>query len=298
MSVETVVATTTPEVKTVETPAAGEKSLTTIMQEASLEAGLDPDTEIAISDDGEISFVNPKKEAEANAKKTEDEGKGKVLDAKEDPAYKELQGAFTKATQENATLKDSITQLLLSQTQLTNRLSALEKGQTPATDETEEVDLDTLLQDKTALKSFLQSEITKGVQAGLKKELGEDYGEMNERQRVGLDLQRTIEKYPDFKEYGSELQVLVDEFPNASFEQLYLASKKLRGSKPNSGGSATSESKPAVTTTEDPVAKAEALKAKAAALGTESGVSGKVPDSKPINSIRDAIGETFRELGL
>ena len=295
-TVETVVAPVTPAAAA---PVV-EKSLATIMTEASLEAGLDPDTEIAIGDDGEISFVNPKKDKEAADKAAADAAAkaaaGDPVASFED-RYKEVQSAFTKSTQENAVLKESVSQLLQNTIALTNRLSALEKGQTPAAEAETEVDLDTLFQDKTALLGFIQGEIKKGVASGLKAELGDDYAATNDKVRVGLELQSVVNAHSDFKEYGAEMMALVDEFPNESFEKLYQTAKKLRDTvKPSSGESATTEIKPAAVTPE--AERVAALKAKAAAIGTESGVGGILPNGTKINSPRDAIVASMAELGL
>jgi len=267
-----------------------DKSLSTIMSEAVGEAGISPDAEIEIDSEGGISFVNAVKGAEADAKAAKEKEALLTPELSFEDRYKEVQSAYTKSQQDNAKLTDAVNQLLQGQLALTNKLSVLEKGQTPIPEEPE-VDLETLFQDKTALNAHIQNLIVKGVQAAL----GPDHVELGERQRIGLDLQRTMEKYSDFKEYGPELKALVDEFPDASFEKLYQAAKKLRGNnpKPASGGSATPEVKPAVTP--DAIA---ALKAKAAAIGTESGVSGTIPNKQVVNSIRDAIGLSLAELGL
>jgi len=281
------------------------ETLEALVETAVKDAGVDG-FDLDIDSEGGISFVKPDS---TNAETGGTDGKGKeekpadgVLKTDDKPAadaaaggtdfearYKEVQGTMTKYAQENAELKSTLTQVLKNQLTLQEQL---QKGsQTPSAETESEPDLESLLADKTAFAKFISGLVVEAVET----KLGKDAPDVMNRNRLGLELQNTAAAHSDFSVYVPDIKILVDEFPDASFEQLYQTAKKLRPvtTKPAAGESATKEVKPAAN-----AETVESLKAKADALKTESGVNGNISDKKKITSIKDAIAAALSEHGL
>jgi hypothetical protein len=281
------------------------ETLEALVDTAVKDAGVDG-FDLELDAEGGISFVKPDS---TNAETGGTDGKGKeeksadgVLKTGAEAAikadiptkegagdyearYKDLQSQFTKVSQENAEVRGMVT-ILATQLQ-----EAKKGSQTPGSETDAEPDLESLLADKTAFAKFISGLVVEAVES----KLGKDAPDVMNRNRLGLELQNAAAAHVDFTEYVPDIKILVDEFPDASFEQLYQTAKKLRPAtpKPASGESATKEVKPAATTE-----SVDALKAKADALKTESGVNGNLSDKKKITSIKDAVAAALAEHGL
>jgi len=284
------------------------ETLEALVETAVKDAGVDG-FDLELDAEGGISFV--KADADAGDKGGTD-GKGKeevaaggVLKTEVKPAdaggtpvvtddaktvsieqYKELQGQFTKVSQDFSEVKGMVTVLA-------TQLQEAKKGNQTTESETDETgaDLESLLADKTALAKFITGLVSEAVET----KLGKDAPEVMNRNRLGLELENTRSAHTDFDAYVPVISALVNEFPDASFEKLYQTAKKLQPvtPKPAAGESVTTEVKPAATTE-----KVDELKAKAAALQTESGVNGTLSDKKKVTTIADAVKAALAEHGL
>jgi len=285
------------------------ETLEALVETAVKDAGVDG-FDLELDAEGGISFV--KADADAGDKGGTD-GKGKeegaaggVLKTEVKPAdaggtpvvtddaktvsieqYKELQGQFTKVSQDFSEVKGMVTVLA-------TQLQEAKKGNQTTESETDETgaDLESLLADKTALAKFISGIVSEAVET----KLGKDAPEVMNRNRLGLELENTRSAHTDFDAYVPVISALVNEFPDASFEKLYQTAKKLQPvtPKPAAGESVTKEIKPAATTEKD----VDALKAKADALKTESGVNGTLSDKKKVTTIADAVKAALAEHGL
>jgi hypothetical protein len=281
-------------------------TLESLVETAVKDAGVDG-FDLDIDSEGGISFVKPEADAGdkggTDGKEKGTEGKDGVLKTEVKPAdagvtpvgdeaktvsieqYKELQGAFTKVSQDFSEVKGMVTVLA-------TQLQEAKKGnQTTESESDAGADLESLLGDKTAFAKFISGIVSEAVES----KLGKDAPDVMNRNRLGLELENTRAAHEDFDTYVPAISALVNEFPDASFEKLYQTAKKLQPvtPKPAAGESVTKENKPAATTE-----TVETLKAKADALQTESGVNGTLSDKKKATTIKDAIAQALSEFGL
>lgn len=178
-----------------------------------------------------------------------------------------------------------------------------------------DIDFDELVHQPDKLKQVLGDAIRKSTESQVKKALSEakvevpadDMQKAIEDYKIRTELTEVMTKYKDFGDYTESMQFILEQQPEATYEQAYLIAKKIgapsdKDSKSlREGGNAADSAQEAAAQGNDQTGglSAKELQERAAKLRTEQSVPGSHSKKRGApSSPADAVNQAFDELGF